>query len=463
MPKIGLEIHCYLNVREKLFCNCKAVHGLKFAKPNTNICPICTAQPGSKPMLPNKNAVNKAIQICLVLNCRINSKFIWQRKHYDWPDLPKGYQSTISGTYAIPIGKGGKFLGINITEAHLEEDPASWNPQTGEVDYNKSGYPLVEIVTEPEFKTPNEAVQWLSQLIGSLKYMKIVDKNLGVKADVNISLPEMKGKRVEIKNLNSLSNVKTALEYEIRRQKKEIPKEQETRMFDESRGITVRMRLKEMAEDYRFISEPDLPLIKIEKSRIENIRKSLPETPEEKIKKMVKKYDIDKKHAEILTKRLEIVEFFEEVVGKTNHQLAVNWVMGELPRVLNYSKKELDEMNINPKHFIELLNLIQKKKITELKAKEMLNDIVAKGIREPKIFTLSIQDIVNVKENIAILSEKEIEKIAEKVIKENSKAVLDYKSGKKESLNFLLGQIMKHSEKRADFKTAKDALERMLR
>jgi aspartyl-tRNA(Asn)/glutamyl-tRNA(Gln) amidotransferase subunit B len=453
MAKIGLEIHGYLNTKEKLFCKCKAMHGKKYIKPNTSICPICTSQPGAKPMLPNKGAINKAIQICLILKCIINPKFVWQRKHYDWPDLPKGYQNTISGTYAIPIGEKGKFLGARITEAHLEEDPASWNPQTGEIDYNKSGYPLIEIVTEPDFTSSEEVIEWLKQLVETLKYMKIIDKTLGIKVDVNVSIKN--GKRVEMKNINSLRNIKTAIDYEIQRQKKpgELPTIQETRMFDENKRITIKMRTKELAEDYRFISEPDLPIIKLEKLRIEKIKKSLPETPREKIKKLIKKYKIEKKYAEILTKKLEIVEFFEKIIGSVNPKLAVRWVTEELLRILNYSKKEIDEVDIKPEHFIELLNLIENKTITELKAKEILNKFIPESF-SPK------QEI---KKHSKISSEKEIKKIAEKVIRENKKPVQDYKEGKKEALNFLLGQVMRQSKKRADFETSKEILESLLK
>ncbi|MBU2053297.1 MAG: Asp-tRNA(Asn)/Glu-tRNA(Gln) amidotransferase GatCAB subunit B, partial [Nanoarchaeota archaeon] len=277
LSRIGLEIHGYLATNEKLFCKCKSEHGLKYSKPNINICPICCGMPGAKPMLPNKNAVDKTIQIALIFGCEINEKLVWQRKHYDWPDLPKGYQDTISGPYAIPIGEKGKFLGIGITECHLEEDPAAWNPKTGEIDYNRSGSPLIEIVTEPDFKNSEEVINWLKQLIATLNYVKAIDKNLGVKADVNISVP--KGARVEIKNMNSLKNIKTAIEHEIERQKKEPPKTQETRMFDESKGTTIKMRTKEEAQDYRFISDPDLPIIKIEGSRVQKIKSALPETP----------------------------------------------------------------------------------------------------------------------------------------------------------------------------------------
>lgn len=453
MAKIGLEIHGYLNTKEKLFCKCKAIHGMKHAKPNTNICPICTAQPGSKPMLPNEEALKKVIQISLLLRCKINSKFVWRRKHYDWPDLPKGYQNTISGTHAIPVSEGGKFLGIGITEAHLEEDPAAWNPENGEIDYNKSGYPLIEIVTEPDFKSSDEVVEWLKELVQTLTYMKLIDRNLGVKADVNISLPEKKGARVEIKNVNSLKNIKSAIEHEIQRQSKDIPKSQETRMFNEHSNTTIKMRDKEQAQDYRFISEPDLPTIRMEKDFVERIKKSLPETPQEKIKNLVKKYKIDKKSAEVLTKNVEIVEFFEEVIEKVKSDLAMRWVTGELLRVLNYNKKELSEVSIQPIHFIELLKLIEEKKITELKAKEILNKFVPE----------SFSPIHDVKEQQTISSKKELEEIASKIIKENSKAVEDYKIGKKESLNFLIGQVMKQSQRRADYKISKEILEKLLK
>ncbi|MFH1325455.1 MAG: Asp-tRNA(Asn)/Glu-tRNA(Gln) amidotransferase subunit GatB [archaeon] len=453
MPKIGLEIHGYLDVKEKLFCRCKAIHGIKFAKANTNICPICTSQPGAKPLLPNKTAVEKAIQISVILGCKINPELIWQRKHYNWPDLPKGYQSTISGTYAFPVGVKGKFLGIRITEAHLEEDPAAWNPETGEIDYNKSGSPLIEIVTEPDFTSSEQATEWLKQLNATLKYMKAIDKNLGIKADVNISLPEKKGERVEIKNINSLSNVKSALDYEIRRQMKEGQKTRETRMFDENKGVTIKMRSKELAEDYRFITEPDLPAIKIISSRIGKIKKSLPEMPHEKVRKIIKKYKIEKKHAKILTKNIELAEFFEKIVSKINPKIAVYWVTGELLRVLNYAKKELHEVEINPEHFIELIEMVEENILTGLKAKEILNKFIPKSFSPRK----------EIKKHTRISSEKEIEKQVDLVIKESQKAVSDFKSGNENALNFLIGKVMEKTQKRADYKTAKEILEKKLK
>lgn len=452
MPKIGLEVHGYLNTKEKLFCHCKTIHGAKFSKPNTNICPVCTGQPGAKPMLPNKSAIDKSIQIALILNCKINEKLIWQRKHYDWPDLPKGYQNTLSGSHAFPVGENGNFLGIRIRECHLEEDPAAWNPKTGEIDYNRSGLPLIEIVTEPDFKSSEEVYDWLKQLVTALSYIKAIEKNSGIKSDVNVSLPELNGKRVEIKNVNSITNIKTAIEKEIERQKNDVPKLQETRRFDEAKGATIKMRDKELAEDYRFISDPDLPVVKIEKSRVEKIKSSLPETPSEKLQKLIKKYKIEKKYAEILTKKIDIVEFFERVIEKANPELASRWVTIELLNVLNYNKKELDDVNIKPEDFIELLKLIEEKKITELKAKEILRSWKEKSFSPSEKM-----------KNQAIISDKnEIENVCKNVIKENPDAVTDYKSGKKESLNFLIGQVMHKTNKRADYKTAKEILEKLI-
>ncbi|MDO8467658.1 MAG: Asp-tRNA(Asn)/Glu-tRNA(Gln) amidotransferase subunit GatB [Nanoarchaeota archaeon] len=451
MVKIGLEIHGYLETKEKLFCSCVAEHGAKFSKPNTNICPICTGQPGSKPMLPNAAAIDKAIQIALILNCKINEKLIWQRKHYSWPDLPKGYQNTLSGPHAFPIGINGKFEGIKITEVHLEEDPAAWNPKTGEIDYNRSGSPLIEIVTEPDFTSSSQVVEWLITLKSTLSYIKALDRSSGLKADVNVSISG--GARVEIKNVNSISNIKTAIEHELARQERSLPKKQETRAFNELDNTTTHMRFKEEAEDYRFISDPDLPIIKIDSKTIKRIKENLPETPKEKLNKLIKKYKIPKDSTEVLTKNLDMVELFEIVSSRISPQLALNWITIELQRVLNYNKKLLDEVEIIPEHIIELLELVQTKKITELKAKEILNKFVPK----------SFSPLSEATKNATISDEKEIEKIALKVISENKKAVNDYKAGEEKAINFLIGQVMRISNKRADFATAKRILEKNLK
>ena len=450
--KIGLEIHGYLLTKEKLFCRCKAEHGLKKVSPNVNICPICCGYPGSKPMLPNSEAIKKIIQIGLMLNCKINPRFLWQRKHYDWPDLPKGYQTTISGSYSIPVGQEGEFLGIKIREVHLEEDPAKWNPEDGCVDYNRSGMPLVEIVTEPDFHSAEQVSLWLKQLILTLSYIKVLDKDSGIKADVNVSIY---GDRTEIKNVNSISSIVSAINYEIKRQEKEKPIKRETRAWLDDKQITVKMREKESSADYRFIPEPDLPIIKISEKEIQDLKKTIPESPAEKLNKLIKKFKINKKEAEVLTSNLELVEFFEKIAEKIPADFALDWVTIELLRVLNYNKKSLSDsdINIKPEHFIELLNLVKQGKITELKAKRILNDFIPK----------SFSPLKEAKTSGKIENKTELNKIIEIVIKKNNQAVQDYKAGKKESLNFLMGEVMKESNRRADYKVAIEILKKKLK
>jgi aspartyl-tRNA(Asn)/glutamyl-tRNA(Gln) amidotransferase subunit B len=453
--KIGLEIHGYLITKEKLFCNCKNAHKNKEAKPNTFICPTCTGQPGSKPMLPNEEAIKKLIQIGLMLNCKINTindkkPLIWWRKHYSWPDLPKGYQNTISGTYATPVGEKGNFLGIGITEVHLEEDPAAWDPETGEIDYNRSGAPLVEIVTDPDFKSAEEVINWLKQMTLTMSYIKALDGDAGIKADVNIST---KGERIEIKNMNSLEEIKKAIAYEIARQEKEIPKTKETRQWNSQKQQTILMRTKESHADYRFIKDPDLPIIKIKKEEVELIKKALPESPMIKLEKIIKKHKINESDAKILISNIEIVEFFEKIIEnkEINSKLTVPWITVELLGMLNHNKKTLNQVNIHPEHFIQLLKAIDSKKITELKAKDILRSWKEKS-SEVKTSDIS-----------AISDTKEIDKIVDKAIAENTKAVEDFKSGNPQALNFLIGAVMKASNKRADYQTVKKLLEKKLK
>ncbi|MEM4271470.1 MAG: Asp-tRNA(Asn)/Glu-tRNA(Gln) amidotransferase subunit GatB [Candidatus Pacearchaeota archaeon] len=471
--KIGLEIHSYILTKEKLFCRCLASRE-RGLKPNTLVCPICTGQPGAKPMLPNEEAVKKAVQIGLMLGCEINKKMKWQRKHYDWPDLPKGYQNTISGTYASPVGVKGKFHNIGIWSMHLEEDPASWTPETGCIDYNRSGLPLVEIITAPDFETSSQVVEWLKKLLHNLDYLKAIDSNAGIKVDINVNLENvtfssptiakqraiagMPGKtaRVEIKNVNSLENVGKAIDYELKRQMSEGGTTKETRRFDELKGKTMKMRSKEEAEDYRFITEPDLREIIIDDKFISAIEKEIPEAPEEKLSKMMKKFKIDKKNAEILTKNIDIAEFFEKVAEKIDAKFALPWVTIELLRLLNDNKTRLSAVDIKVEHFVELLKNVKEGKITALQGKQILKKFY------PKSFSISEMSAKGKIEG-KITDKKELEKIASEVVKKNPKAVSDYKSGEQKAFEFLMGEIMKATNKRADFKIARDVLERLLK
>ncbi len=446
--KIGLEIHTYIITKEKLFCRCKASRE-RGLRPNIYICPICCGMPGAKPMLANKEAVKKAILIGAMLGCKINNEFKWQRKHYDWPDMPKGYQNTISGGKTNPVGEKGRFGNINIWSMHLEEDPASWNPDTGEIDYNRSGLPLVEIITAPEFETAEDVVKWLNKLIHNLAYLKIVDSNAGIKVDVNVNLPE-KTQRVEIKNLNSIENIEKAITYELERQREE-GSIRETRRYDVEKGKTIVMREKEISEDYRFISDPDLEDIRLDDKFILDIKKSLPEKPEEKLKKFIEKNKIDKKNAEVLSKHIDIAEFFEKVVEKIDAKFALPWVTIELLRHLNYNKTMISKIDIKPEHFVSLLRLVKEGKITELQGKQILNKFYPKSFDPGKEVKEKIDD------------EKQLEKIAKEVMKENVKAVNDYRNGDHNAFNYIMGEIMRKTGRRADFRIAREILERLLK
>jgi len=455
--KIGLEIHGYLNTREKLFCMCKTKPSgnEKEDKPNLRVCPICTGQPGSKPMLPNSEALKKVIEVGLVLGCKINhdKRLIWQRKHYNWADLPKGYQNTISGAYSVPVCEHGSFMGVGITECHLEEDPAQWNPDTGRVNYNRSGLPLIEIVTEPEFYDSIQVVEWLNALLQSLSYIKAVRKNAGIKCDVNVSTY---GERVEIKNVSSIESIRKAIEYEVERQidnyKQGIEQKRDTLSFDAVKGKTVKMREKESGEDYRFIPDPDLPVISLDEKMVKKLENTLPEMPEVKLEKLVKKYKLEKNDAEILARNLELVEFVEKLDKhiKGDVKKYISWVTIELLRILNYNRKTLEDVGILPEHLAELIEAVSKEEITVLSGKKIMNDFI------PNSFSVRERGLV------VKTSESDIEKIVKEVIKESKNVVEDYKNGNEKSLNFLIGEVMKKSERRADFNFAKSALIRLI-
>ena len=332
---------------------------------------------------------------------------------------------------------------------HLEEDPASWNPETGEVDYNRSGLPLVEIITEPDFTNADEVISWLTKLIHNLSYLKCVDANAGIKVDVNVSIPK-KTERTEIKNISSIENIGKAINYELDRHLKENVKVQETRRYDEAKGKTMLMRSKEQAEDYRFISDPDLQPIIIDKKFVDSEKEKIPESPDVKLEKLLKKYKIDTYYAEVLTKNLDIAEFYEKVAEKIDAKFTLPWVTVELLRFLNYNKTTLDKVDIKVEHFVALLKLVKEGKITELQGKQLLNKFYPKSFMPENIES-------------RITDKKELEKIAKQVMVKNQKAVSDYKNGEQKSFDFLMGQIMSVTGRRADFKIAREVLQELLK
>lgn len=449
--KCGLEIHVQLETKSKLFCNCPTNY--KEAPANTNICPVCLNQPGAKPLPTNEKAIENALMISLMLNCKITKDTAYfMRKHYDYPDLPSGYQRT-----SVPIGYEGELNGVRIREIHMEEDPGQYKPDKGTVDFNRSGIPLIEIVTEPDMHSPEEARNFLKQLIRILEYSGGARGEGTMRADVNVSIEG--GNRVEMKNINSIKGAYRALKYEVVRQKNNMKRgieiKQETRAYLESQMITVSMRSKENADDYRFIPDPDLPPMEIQDKEIEEIAETMPEAPYNKAKRFVSEYGIDQETATVLTSELDLADTYEEVAKEVNPKYSANWMRDELKRVLTYNKITFADSEISAKDIIELINLLLNKEIT-VKAGQRIVEKMPNNEKSPKEIGEEL-GLMGVVEEDGILN------AAKKAIEENPKAVNDYKEGQKASINFLVGQVMRFTKGKADpgetVKILKDLIE----
>ena len=446
--KIGLEIHCQLNTNSKVFCSCPTAIN---KNPNTNICPTCIGLPGSKPIL-NQSAMEKSIKAAIALNCRINKETFFSRKSYFYPDLAKNFQIT---QYEFPIGTNGKLENIRIKRLHLEEDPGALihKGNTTLIDYNRSGIPLIEIVTEPDFKSPNEVRLFLRKLITILEYLEIYERKseATMKADANISTT---GKKVEIKNITGLKEIERALEYEAARQEAEPANQQETRGWNSEKGITFLQRTKEEESDYGYIFDGDLTKIEISQPLIKKIKLEIPELSLDKVERFKKAYKLENEDAQTLAADRSLADLFEEVAKEIDPILAARWLRRDLMKVLHYNKKELKEVKIDARHIKELLSLLQENKINDATAKELL----IKLIESP----FSPREHVE-KENLAMItSESEIENMCKDVIKNNKDVVESFKSGKQEAMNFLVGQVMKLSKGKADPKEAQKILKKLI-
>ncbi len=460
--KCGLEIHVQVDTNSKLFCRCPTNY--KDVAPNTNICPVCIGHPGAKPMPPNKKAIDTAIMVARMLNCEIvlDKDIYFQRKHYAYPDLPSGYQKT-----SVPIGVNGNFLGVGITEVHLEEDPGQYKPDLGIVDYNRSGTPLIEIVTEPDMKNPEEAREFLKQLMRLFRYIGRLRGEGTMRADVNISVnyKGIQGNRVEVKNVNSIKGVYKVLKYEFIRQKNVIRRggeiKRETRAFMESQMITKGMRSKETVDDYRYIPDPDLQPIVIDENWVKEVESKMPETPMNKEKRFVEQYGIKEGDAKVLVSDLELADVFEKVVNelgcdKESINLAVIWIRNELRRVLAYNKIDFFESNLKPEHLIELIELIKNKTISQKIGKKIIEILVDhRGEKTPK-------QIIEELGLTVITDDSALENACDEAIKNNPKAVEDYLGGNKVALNFLMGQVMKLTRGRAEPKMVVEILKKKL-
>ncbi len=436
--KCGLEIHVQLETNSKLFCTCHTNY--KDAQANSNICPVCLNQPGAKPYPPNKEALDGAIKIALMLGCKISPDVTYfQRKHYDYPDLSSGYQRT-----SIPIGDQGELNGVRIYDVHIEEDPGQYKPDLGIVDFNRSGIPLIEIVTEPDMKSPEEARKFLRELIRVLEYSGSARGEGTMRADVNISIEG--GKRAEIKNINSIKGAYKALQFEMIRQKNLLKRgikiKQETRAFLESQMITVPMRLKEEAEDYRYIPDPDLPPMIAEDDRIETIHGEMPEPSHIKTDRFVSEYGINKDHAKVITSELELADAFEEVVKTIDPEFAALWMRDELKRVIYYNKMSFKESEITPAQIVDLLQMLKDNKITAKAGKRIMEKL-------PKNAEMPSQ-IAEEMGLTGVVDEDIVLKAVKQVVKENPNAVSDYYEGKKNAMNFLIGQVMRITRGKAD-------------
>ncbi len=459
---IGLEVHVQLNTESKIFCNCSTEFG---AEPNTHTCPVCLGLPGTLPVL-NEKALEYAIMAGLALNCKIGEYSKFDRKNYFYPDLPKAYQIS---QYDLPIGENGYIeietedttRKIGITRIHLEEDAGklihegSIDKSTGSlVDYNRTGVPLIEIVSEPDMRSPKEARAYLNQLKKIMEYLGISDCNMeegSLRCDANVSLrPEGQseyGVKTELKNMNSFKSVEKGLEYEVSRQQKLLDRDsqviQETRTWDESLNKTISMRGKEEAHDYRYFPEPDLPPLEIGKRRVEKVETTLPELPLVKKRRFVEEYDLPEYDAGVLTDDRDLAHFFEQSVKVYNKPKKVsNWVMGEFLRLLNENNKSVTESKITGQLLVDLLKLMDDGTISNKIAKEVFEEMFETG--------KSPEKIVEEKGLKQISDEDKLEKLVEDIIEENPEAVEDIKNGKDKAIGYLVGQVMKETKGKAN-------------
>lgn len=470
---IGMEVHAELLTESKMFCGCSARFG---GPPNSNVCPVCLGLPGSLPVI-NKKAVEYVVKTALALNCEISSPSIFYRKNYFYPDLPKGYQ--ISQYGENPIGKkgwidftvNGETKRVHIRRVHLEEDTGKLYHVEGglsEVDYNRSGVPLMEIVTDfpPDIHTPEEAREYLMSLRAILVYLGVCDGKMeegSLRCEPNISLrpkgSQEFGPKVELKNLNSFRAVYRGLAYEIERQAKILDAggqvQQETRRWDDARGETFVMRTKEFEHDYRYFPEPDLVPMVFSEKWIESLRKELPELPEARRRRFVEQYGLPTYDAQVLTDEKNIADFFESAARKYPDPKTVsNWVMGELLRLLNDQGIELAQAPITPDHLVRLLQLIDNKTLSISIAKKVFEEMFRTG--------KTADQIVEEQGLQQITDADQIAQVVEEVLSANPKEVQRYKTGETKLLQFFIGQVMRATRGKANPEVLRQVLEKRL-
>ena len=451
---IGLEVHLELNTKSKVFCGCSTEFG---NAPNSQTCPVCLGMPGSLPVL-NKQALLLALRVGIALSCAISDFTKFDRKNYFYPDLAKNYQIS---QYDKPLSYGG-FLDvevkrIGIRRVHLEEDTGKLLHKEGEnyslIDFNRSGIPLLEIVSEPDINSPQEAYEYLTQLKAILEYLDVSDCDMekgSLRCDANISVsldPKKLGVKAEIKNMNSFKAVRLALEYESKRQVKAQEEGrkiiQETRLWDDAKGITAPMRSKEEAHDYRYFPEPDLVPYVLDEKQIKEVKNSLPQLPQERKKKLISEYALSAYDANVLTQDKALADYFEGCAKIYDRPKAIaNWLLSDIAAIMNERQIGIRQLNLAPDNLVSMLKMIDNNMISGKLAKDILLQMINTGKPAEKI----------VEENglRQISDDKALTEAAKEVLKENPKAVSDFKSGKNEALVFLVGQLMKATNGKAN-------------
>ena len=470
-PVIGLEVHAQLKTRSKIFCGCSTEFG---AEPNTHVCPICLGMPGVLPVL-NKKVVEYALRMAIAMHCRISPESRFARKNYFYPDLPKGYQIS---QYELPIAIGGYIdielseykKRIGITRIHMEEDAGKLlhdqDQSFSRVDLNRTGVPLIEIVSEPDMRSPEEAGAYLRKLRSFLRYLDICDGNMeegSFRCDANISIrpagTEPLGTRTELKNLNSFKHVEKAIAYEISRQKDVVMDGgqifQETLLWNPDKGQTTSMRSKEDAHDYRYFPDPDLLPLTVDDDWVKQIMQSLPELPDAKRERFLTAYNFSAYDAEVLTTSRELADYFESCLENySNPKQVSNWIMGSLLALLNAEGKDIQQSPVSPQSLAALLKLIDGNVISGKIAKTVFDEMAKTG-KPPDI-------IVQEKGLVQVTDSAEIEQIVQKVLAKNPKEVLDYQSGKEKVFGFLVGQVMRETKGKANPQRVNEILKMQL-
>ncbi len=483
-PVIGMEIHVELKTESKMFCKCKNGMGAE-KEPNKNICEVCTAQPGTLPV-PNKKAV-KFVQLAgLALKCNLRKESKFDRKNYFYPDIPKGYQIS---QYDQPLCEDGKLKingkEIGITRIHLEEDTGKLNHPKGTdyslVDFNRAGVPLMELVTEPDFESGEEARKFCQKLQQICRYTGISDADMekgNMRCEANVSLykegeEKLSGTKVEVKNINSFKFVEKAIAYEISRQSEALDKGediiQETRGWDANRNATVSQRTKETAADYRYFPEPDIPPMHFSDEYAEDLKRELPELPADKLNRFVEQYGVSQEDAEVLTSEKELADYFEKTVSEIKEKktsgevkaeekkivkLVANYLNTELRKHLVENQESIKDIKITPENYAELIGIVADGKINSSAAQTVLEEMYKTGGDPSQIIE---------ERNLAQMDDDgEMDKIVDKVLADNQSSVDDYKAGKENALKFLMGQVMKETQGKANPQKAMEMIKNKL-